>query len=59
MCFGTSQTKECGINYIEPDNVGNATHRIVGGFEARDGNEILGVIKLNYDAGNGDPMHLH
>jgi len=24
---------ECGINYIEPDNVGNTT-RIVGGFEA-------------------------
>jgi len=26
--------EECGINYIQPDNVGNATHRIVGGFEA-------------------------
>ena len=24
---------ECGINYIEPENVGNAT-RIVGGVEA-------------------------
>ena len=26
--------EECGINYIQPDNVGNATHKIVGGFEA-------------------------
>ena len=26
--------EECGINYIQPDNVGNATVKIVGGFEA-------------------------
>ena len=29
--------EECGINYIQPDNVGNASHRIVGGFEAVQG----------------------
>ena len=53
MCSGTSQTKECGINYIEPDNVGNATHRIVGGFEAGDGNKIFRIhkTKLGWEMG--------